>query len=268
MNNVSFLEGLSLAWMLAKRDLKNRYAGSYAGMAWNIGVPLLYALVNVVVFSILVRGRMGEGYANVPFSLFYFVPFSLWIFFSETVNRSTGILREYSYLVNKISFPFWVLPLVPMASALLSQAVIIAITLMLMAYHGMALTTHAWGFLFVWLMCVIFTIGTAYMVSALAVYIPDLSQAVPVAVNIMFWMTPILYPVALVQEHGGPVAKALLMDFNPFFYWAEFSRSAIFGAESAITLLGAGILLLLSIIVAIIGALIFKKLKSGFADVL
>jgi ABC-type polysaccharide/polyol phosphate export permease len=72
---------LSLAWMLARRDLKNRYATNYAGIAWNVLVPLLYALINVVVFSILMKGRMGERYGNLPFALFYFVPFALWSFF-------------------------------------------------------------------------------------------------------------------------------------------------------------------------------------------
>ncbi|EOA2940439.1 ABC transporter permease, partial [Yersinia enterocolitica] len=112
------------AWMLAKRDLKNRYASSYAGIAWNIGVPLLYAIINVVVFSILMSGRMGARYGDVPFALFYFVPLSLWALFSDVVGRSTGILREYGYLINKIAFPFWVLPLVPLASALLSQGIL------------------------------------------------------------------------------------------------------------------------------------------------
>jgi hypothetical protein len=59
--------GLRFAWMLAKRDLRNRYASSYAGAAWNIGVPLLYALINVVVFSLIMKGRMDERYDNVPF---------------------------------------------------------------------------------------------------------------------------------------------------------------------------------------------------------
>ncbi|MGB5277655.1 MAG: hypothetical protein WBP02_10855, partial [Gammaproteobacteria bacterium] len=99
--------------MLIKRDLKNRYASSYAGMAWNIVVPLLNAIIYVIVFSILMKGRMGSYYSDIPFALFYFVPFSLWTVFADVVGRSPGILKEYAYLINKIAFPSWVLPLVP-----------------------------------------------------------------------------------------------------------------------------------------------------------
>ena len=118
-------ESLRLLYALAWRDIRNRYASSYAGIAWNIGVPLLYAIINVIVFSILMSGRMGARYGDIPFALFYFVPLTLWAFFSDVVVRSTGILREYSYLINKIAFPFWILPLVPIASALLSQGILL-----------------------------------------------------------------------------------------------------------------------------------------------
>ncbi|CAM4277205.1 Transport permease protein [Bordetella tumbae] len=268
MNNAGFFKGLSLAWMLSKRDLKNRYAGSYAGIAWHIGVPLLYASINVAVFSILVGGRMGGGYENIPFALFYFVPFSIWIFFQETVNRSTGILKEYSYLINKISFPFWVLPLVPLASAFVNQVVILSIVAVLMAFYGIAPGADAWGYLFVWMACLVFSLGVAYAVSALTVYVPDLSQIVPVIVNILYWLTPILYPASLVESHGGRWAKAFILEYNPFYYWAELSRRSMFDMGVTFSADKAGFLIVISLVALGVGALVFKKLKSGFADVL
>jgi lipopolysaccharide transport system permease protein len=266
-SNFNIKTSLLLGWSLAKRDLKNRYAGSYAGMAWNIGVPLLYSIINVVVFSVLMTGRMGERYGDIPFSLFYFVPFSLWILFSETVVRSTGILREYSYLINKIAFPSWILPLIPLASALLSQAIILALTACLMLYFNVSLAGSAYMYIFIWLIALMFTIGVAYAISALAVYVPDLSQAVPVCVTILFWLTPILYPATLVENHGAFWIRNIIMNYNPFYYLVEFSRHAIFGT-SLVSWATLGIMGATSILVLIIGALIFKKLQPGFADVI
>src|SRR5262245_25192625 len=199
MRNAGLMESLSLAWMLAKRDLKNRYATSYAGVAWNVGIPLLYAFINAVVFSILMSGRLGAPYTDVPFALFYFVPFSLFGFFSEVVLRSTGILREYAYLINKIAFPFWVLPLVPIASALLSQGILLTIIGGLMMQNGVSPAHTALLYVPIWLIAVMLTVGIAYAVSAVAVYVRDLAQIVPVAVTIIFWLTPILYPPVLVE---------------------------------------------------------------------
>lgn len=270
-NNNSKLSKISdhlrLAVMLAKRDLKNRYASSYAGIAWNIGVPLLYAIINVVVFSILMSGRMGVRYGDIPFALFYFVPLTLWAFFSDVVGRSTGILREYGYLINKIAFPFWVLPLVPIASALLSQGILLVLVGGLMAYHGIAPAGTAGIYILIWLMCVMLTLGVAYAISAVAVYVPDLAQIVPVGINILFWLTPILYPATLVDQGGSLWVRSLILDFNPFSYIVEFSRHAVFGSASvswnALTTVG-----LISIVTLIAGLLVFRKLKPGFADVI
>lgn len=255
-----------LACMLARRDLKNRYASSYAGIAWNVGVPLLYSLINVVVFSFLMRGRMGNRYGDVPFALFYFLPFSLWTVFSEVIIRSTGIFKEYSYLINKIAFPAWILPLVPLASALLSQLILLIIVAGLMIGKGIVPAATAWVFAVIWMLSLMITIGAAYGISAISVYIPDMAQVVPVFVNILFWLTPILYPAALVQTSGAAWVRNLLMNYNPFYYLVESSRLAVFG--------GTGFPWHYVTIVAFVGGIflvggvfVFRKLQAGIADV-
>lgn len=266
-SNEGFFQGLGLAWMLAKRDLQNRYANSYAGVAWNIGVPLLYSMINVIVFSILMSGRMGARYGDIPFALFYFVPFSLWTFFSEVVGRSPGILREYGYLINKIAFPSWVLPLVPLVSALLSQAIILLITCGLMLYLGVSLANTAAAFLLIWLISLVLTIGIAYGVSALAVYVPDLAQVIPVCITILFWLTPILYPATLVEDHGALWVRNIVMDFNPFYYLVELSRHAVFGSAE-ISWEAIGGMSIVASLTFVAGFFVFRKLQPGFADVI
>jgi lipopolysaccharide transport system permease protein len=267
MHQSGLRNSLGLAWMLAKRDLKNRYATNYAGIAWNVLVPLLYALINVIVFSILMKGRMGERYGNIPFSLFYFVPFSLWSFFAEMTSRSTSILREYGFLINKIAFPYWVLPLVPLGSALLNQFILFSIVGVLLVTQSVMPAASAPLFFAVWLVSVILTVGIAYGLAALAVYVPDLAQIVPVLVNILFWLTPILYSANLV-ETGGPLwVRSLIMEVNPFSYIVEMSRHSLFGTAT-ISLPALAGLALLAIVTLGLGLALFRKLKSGFADVL
>jgi lipopolysaccharide transport system permease protein len=267
MHQSGLRNSLGLAWMLARRDLKNRYATNYAGIAWNVLVPLLYAMINVIVFSILMKGRMGERYGDIPFALFYFVPFSLWAFFSEMTSRSTSILREYGFLINKIAFPYWVLPLVPLGSALLNQFILFCIIGVLLVVQGITPAASAPLFIVVWLITLVLTVGIAYALSSLAVYVPDLSQIVPVFINILFWLTPILYSATLV-ETGGPVwMRKLIMEFNPLSYIVEMSRHSMFGTAE-VSLVALGGLALLAVIVLALGLALFRKLKSGFADVL
>jgi lipopolysaccharide transport system permease protein len=258
---------LSLAWMLAQRDLKNRYVSSYAGIAWNVGVPLLYAVINVTVFSILMSHRMGNRYGDVPFALFYFVPFSLWTVFTEVTSRSTGILREYSYLISKIAFPVWVLPLIPFASAMISQGIILAIIVVLMIVNHMPISATLLVFPVIWLFSLLITMGAAYTISSLSVFIPDMVPVVPVVTNILFWLTPILYPVTMVESSNLLWVRNLILTYNPFFYMVEASRESVLPGLGIhwnyVLVFGA-----VSVIAFLIGAMVFRKLKSGFADVL
>ena len=258
---------LRLAWMMGRRDLRNRYAASIAGAAWLVGVPLLYAVINVFVFSILMSGKMGERYGDVPFSLFYFSAFTVWTLFSEVMNRSTSILREYAYLINKIAFPVWVLPLVAFASALLTQLIVLGITVALMFWYGRVPSHALVLYPVVWACTVILTMGLCYGVSAVSVFIPDMAQVVPVCVSILFFLSPILYPPSLVEASAGGWAKRILMDWNPFFYLVEAARAALIGTGPFPWrfLAVAGIAALIS---ALGGALLFNRLKKGFADVL
>lgn len=262
-----FMHGIRLARTLALRDLKNRYASSYAGIAWHILVPLVFVVINVIVFSILVKGRMGAHYGDVPFALFYLVPFTLWSFFADVVNRSTGIIAEHRFLVHRIAFPLWILPLVPVGAALLNQAIMIAVTGVLLAYYDIVPSMSAWLYPVLWLICLFLSLGVAYIVSALAVFIPDIAQIVPIVVNIVFWLTPILYPATLVSEHGAPWVQHIILDFNPFCHIAESARQSIFSTGYPeplfMFLLFAG-----SLTLCCFGIWIYRKMQPAFADVL
>lgn len=258
---------LKLAWELARRDLRHRYASSYGGFVWNIGVPLLYAVINVLVFSLLLEGRLGLDYQSVPFAVFYFIPYTLWILFMEVSSRSTSILKEYSYLINKIAFPVWVLPLVSFASALLTQIIVMAICAGLLVYHGVTPGDQIVAFALIWLLGIIYTLAAAYSIAALSVYIPDLVQVVPVWLTISFWLTPILYPTSLVLERAAPWFQIVVTELNPFYYLVELARGAVLGTE-LFSWSACFASLLFAVCTLLLSAYIFKRLQPGFADVL
>lgn len=266
-NIKDYWEALGLLGMLIMRDLKNRYANSYAGFAWNVVVPLFNALILAIVFSALMNGRMGMDYGNVPFVLFYFIPFSLWTVFAEVIGRSTGIIREYDYLINKIAFPFWVLPMVPLGSAMLSQAIIFSIIGGLLFYLKIKVASTALLFPVIWLISIVLTIGVSYTVAAISAYLPDMAQIMPLFLNILFWITPILYPPSLVQQHAPAWTRNIIIDYNPFFYISEYSRYTILSGRE-IPIYNLLILTGIACTLLLLGVLIFHKLKAGFADVI
>jgi ABC-type polysaccharide/polyol phosphate export permease len=136
-----------------------------------------------------------------------------------------------------------------------------------MLYYKIELADTAGVYLLIWIICVFLTLGVAYATSAIAVYVPDLAQIAPVGLNIIFWLTPLLYPATLVEQGGSIWVRTLIMDYNPFSYLVELSRHAVFGSDqvtwSALVALGV-----FSVVTLVAGLLVFRKLKPGFADVI
>lgn len=260
------IHGLRLAWLMGRRDLRNRYASSIAGTAWLVGVPLLYSIINVFVFSILMSGKMGQRYGDVPFALFYFAGFSVWTVFVDVTSRSTTVMREYGYLINKIAFPVWIVPLIAFASALLTQLLILVITVAMMFWFNHLPSQSIWIYSLVWLCTMVLTIGVAYGIAAVAVFIPDMVQIVPVCVSIIFFLSPLLYPSTLVEQSAGPWARFVLMDLNPFYYLVEAARSALIGGTD-FPWLFLGYAALFAGVSLTLGLFLFNRLRKGFADV-
>ena len=97
--------------------------------------------------------------------------------------------------------------------------------------------------------------------------VPDLAQAVPVGVTILFWLTPILYPATLVEDHGALWIRSIIMDYNPFYYLADLSRHAVFGG-AGLAWSALGVVALVAAAALALGLALFRKLQPGFADVI
>lgn len=264
---VSLPRALHMAWTLSLRDMSSRYASSYAGALWNIAAPLLQSLVTMAVFSILMNGRMGDRYGDVPFPVFFFVALSLWQPFSEIVARASGILPQYKFLISKIVYPVWTLPLVTVPSAILNQLIVLAIAVALMIYYGIAPGPLWWGYLVATAVMLLLGIGIAYSVSAFAAYVPDVAQLTPIVLTILFWLTPILYSPAIVETGGVTAARAVIMDYNPLYHIVENARHSVFGT-AAPNWLTLGSTSFVALLFLFFGIAMFRKLRPGFADIL
>lgn len=254
---------------MSRRDLKNRYASSYLGFFWTILVPLLSSIVYIVVFSMLMRGKMGEAYSSVNFITYYFTGFTPWLLFNETFTRNLSIIRDNSNLITKISFPNQILPFITLLSSLFTHLIMLIICVVIIKSFGLQMSDRFF-LLFVYLFfLLIITMGLSLMFSAIAVFITDLIQIFPILLSLLFFLTPVLYSPDIVQQFAPHrVIKIFILTINPFHYITEGYRICLFNVPLPINYFGLTILTFYSIFFVIAGAYIFKKLKSSFADVL
>jgi len=259
---VVFRNKFALAWELAKRDIQTRYRGSTLGLLWSLAVPIGMLLVYSFVFGVVFQSRWGQDTSMAGFSLSLFAGLLVFNFFAECVQRSTILIQGHQNLVKKAIFPLEVLPLMIVISALVQALIsLLVLACAIFIVYG----EFSWTMLLAPLMLfpvVLLGGGLCYALSAVAVYVRDLGQAVPIAVSALMFLSPIFYPASAIPEEFR-----LIVAFNPIAAAIEGMRGVVLAGDlpgwqsiAQSTLLGGGVFVL--------GYLLFLKVKKGFADVL
>ena len=250
-----------MIYLLAKRDLVSRYVGTLGGPIWAVAQPLATVFVFWFVFAV---GFKARGPSNTPFVLYFLAGYLPWLLFTEALNASASSVIANSHLVKKTVFPTEILPLVQVASSTVTHLILLVILMALLAAMGGHLSWTAPQILYYYLCLVSFELGLAWLLASLHVFSRDVGQILVVALNLWFWVTPIVWSPGVLPESVRP-----LLTLNPMFYVVEGYRNSLLyqipiWRDPAATLRFWAIVLpcLLS------GALVFRRLKPEFADVL
>ncbi|WPZ14396.1 ABC transporter permease [Nitratireductor rhodophyticola] len=248
---------------MALREIQSRYKGTIGGLFWTVVHPLLMLIIYTFVFSVLFKARWGqEGGADTEYALILFIGLIVFQLFADCVSRAPTLVVSNVNFVKKIIFPLEVLPLSVMGAALLQMLVSLSVWLIAyLIFYGLPPTT-ALLFPLVLVPLMLFTGGVCWVLSALGVYLRDISQIVGVLVTVLFFMSPIFYPVEMVPDQF-----LILYQINPITYAVELSRQVLFWGHFP----DVGLFLILTAAawaVASIGLLVFQKSRKGFADVL
>ena len=193
---------------LVLRDLRIRYAGSAAGLAWAIAGPLLQLAILTTVFSIVLQVRLGEAAAPFPVALAWgFFP---WLAFQDGVSRATTSLVDGGVLVKRLALRPEILVAQPIFAALVPALAALGALVVLMPLLGVPLSP---GLLF----CVIplaiqvaFTLGVGWILGVAHVYLRDTAQVVAAALQAWFYLTPIVYPLEI-----APLGLQGVLAVNP-----------------------------------------------------
>ena len=251
-----------LIWSLAKRDIYSRYGDSLLGYFWLFASPLTTLVVYTVVFGFIMRVPLQEGAGMKGYALSLFCGFLPFWLFSETLSSSTTIILSRANYVKKISFPVENLPISLLLSAIFNS--LAALTILLIA--SFLLTGEIKATIMYlplgYLALLPLTLGLAWIVSTLGVFFRDSRHIVALGLQLLFFLTPIIYPVTIVPE-----SLRSLFKLNPLTIAVDlFRRSILLGVEPEWGYFLYS--LTLGLIVLFVGYYCFMKKKLMFADVL
>lgn len=248
----------------SQREILSRYKGSFFGLFWSFLTPLIMITVYTFVFSVVFKGKWGQTSSTNPyeFAVIMFCGLIVFNIFNETVNRAPTLITSNVNYVKKVIFPLEILPLTVLVSSLLHASISVVILLIATNIFIKISTFTVILGLIILVPLIFLTVGVALILAALGVYVRDISYTVTLLTNVLFYITPIFYPIEAV-----PVFLQKFMYLNPLTVIVnDFRRVMIWGESPNWTQLG--IMFVVSYFIFTIGYFFFKKIQRGFADVL
>lgn len=249
---------------LVYREVHGRVTGSMLGMGWLVLQPLLLLAMYTLVFGVFMKSRWGaQGDDIAYFALALFPGLLVFNIFAECVNRAPTLVLQNPNYVKKVVFPLELLIVPVLAGALVQFGIGFSLwlVLVLVLQGGVG-----WGLLLVPLVLLPFVLlvaGLCWALAAMGVYFRDLGNLVPLASQVLMFLSPVLYPISNVPQS---VRSALYL--NPLTLVVEAVRAAGLDTGSATLVLpeGFGLYLLAALMVAWLGIRLFRGLRPGFAD--
>jgi lipopolysaccharide transport system permease protein len=248
-----------LAYFFVWRDIKVRYKQTIFGGAWAIIQPLILMVVFTFVFGTVLNVETPPG---VPKPLFYYAALVPWTLFSAAFGGASTSLTGNSSLVSKVYFPRLILPISAMGSSLLDFVIALSFVFVMMFAYGIGASWHAlWLPLFT-LMALLSALTIGLLISALNARYRDVNYAVPYVLQVLLFVTPLMYSSTQIPE-----SVRWLYFLNPMAVVVEGFRWALIDAApppGPMTLVSAAIMMLL----LVAGLYYFRNAERTIADVI
>lgn len=247
-----------LLYFLAWRDVKVRYKQTAFGAAWAVGQPVLM----MVIFSVFL-GRLARVPSDgIPYPVFAFAGLLPWLLFAQVLQGASESLVRSSDLITKIYFPRLFLPIGVALSYVMDYTISLVILGGLMLFFHVPLSANILWLPFLSAMAVATALAVGIWLSALNVRFRDVRHTVPFLVQVLLFMTPVVYPATLV-----PGRWRVLYALNPMVGVVEGIRWSTLGAGDAPSLLLA-VSGFATLVILVGGLAFFQKVERTFADVI
>jgi len=254
---------IALTSEFVRRDLRERFSGSFAGIFWAVFQPALqlgiYAFVFVKVFHAKVPGADSPGYLS-----FLAVALWPWNAFSDATLQATRTLQDNAALIGKVAVPRALLVFARVCASFFIQMlgfIVIVIVLSFWDAH-IRLTTGLLPALLLYLPLFALTLGFSFAFAALQVFVRDLIQLLGQSLPLLMYCAPVFFDRSIL-----PVSFQPWLSLNPFTFYAEGFRALVLG-HGSITWMGVIAAVAVSLVALLAGLALFRRLDRHFEDFL
>lgn len=236
------------------KDIRGKYKNSILGIIWSFLNPLLQIAVYAIVFPLIMKSDLPN------YTVFLCCGLIPWNFFSSAISRTSFTMIENGNIIKKVFFPRQILPISVVTSEAVNFMISTVIILAFVLAYGMGITQFIIFYPLVLLVQYLLLIGISFIVSSVTVFFRDLQHFIGIALQLLFYATPIVYASNTIPENFQWILK-----FNPMTYVINGYRD-IFYYQQAPDFVSLLIVLGISIILCVVGYMIFNKLQRRFAE--
>jgi ABC-type polysaccharide/polyol phosphate export permease len=257
----------ALIWAFAQRDFATRYRSSVLGWAWSLLQPLATLLVFAAVFSLVFRVQappLGADPDRTNFAAFLFTGMVTWNLFSSFVLLSMSQLKSSGELLRKVPFPAWA----PILGASMVQLVQVALEVLVLI--GMFLWLGNVGI--TWLLAIPILLGTALFAQGIGLMLSmanarfgDVRYIVTVVLGALYFLTPILYPMSLVEDTAEWLA--VIVQANPMTWFVTAMHDVMYSLTAPEWWVTPG-LVLVGVLIFWLGFVVFERSSEDIGELL
>lgn len=241
--------------ILAERDIRVRYKQTFLGVVWVVLQPLLA----MVVFTLVLGEAVGVPSAGVPYAAFAMAGLAVWFPFSSAIGHAASSLVSNPELVTKVYFPRLLAPLGAILAVVPDLAIALVIAVVVTVIAGV--TPPLTVVLVVLLPAILVAVALAFglWLSALQVLYRDVGYALGFALQLLFFISPVVYPVTLLSD-----AWQTILALNPVVGLIDLTRWMILGTSLDVARLGLSALAV--VVLTVSGLTFFRRVERQFAD--
>lgn len=193
-----------------RTELRTKFVRSRLGGLWMILNPLAQVLIFAFVLSAVLSAKLPGIDNRYAYAIYLMAGTLAWSLFAEIVNRSLTLFIDNANILKKLSFPRIALPLIVVGSATVNSLLLFGAVLLIFGILGHIPGSALLLMPLLMLLTMGLALGIGLGLGALNVFLRDIGQVVPVVLQFMYWLTPVVYMVNIIPEQYRH-----LLAFNP-----------------------------------------------------
>lgn len=224
--------------------------------------PLASAGIYAVVLSKIMSTRLPNAVGENSYAVYLLSGMLAWSMFADIIGRSTSLFIDNANLLKKVRFPRICLPAILVGSCLLNNALLLLATLVVFWFMGSMPGLMAFWIIPLTIITALFSTGVGLLVAVVNVFVRDVGQVVPVVMQLLFWLTPIVY-----LPHILPDQLHTAISWNPM-YWIVKSYQDIMLFNATPSLLPLASVTLIALVLTVLSLMLFRRASAEMVDVL